>query len=78
LLADRERGLIHARLGRDVAEHALKARPGIRLLFTSGYAGASVMRNGLVEAGAKPYHGGELAAAVRALLDSAEVPQRPA
>jgi signal transduction histidine kinase/ActR/RegA family two-component response regulator len=68
--------------GRDVAEHALEAQPSIRLLFTSGYADASVMRNGLVKAGArflaKPYRGGELAAAVRALLDSTEVPQRPA
>jgi CheY-like chemotaxis protein len=69
--------------GRDVAECALKARPSIRVLFTSGgYADASVMRNGLVEASArllsKPYRGGELAAAVRALQDSAEVPLRPA
>jgi FixJ family two-component response regulator len=71
-----------AMTGRDVAEHALKVRPGVRVLFTSGYADASVMRNGLVKAGArflaKPYRGGDLAAAVRALLDSAEVPQRPA
>ncbi len=60
--------------GRDVAEHALQARPEIKLLFTSGYADASVMRNGLVKAGArfisKPYRGPELARTVRALLDS--------
>ena len=60
--------------GRDVAEHALKARPGVKVLFTSGYSDASVMRTGLVQAGArflaKPYRGGQLAATVRALLDA--------
>jgi CheY-like chemotaxis protein len=60
--------------GKDVAEHALKVRPGVKVLFTSGYADASVMRNGLVKAGArflsKPYRGGQLAATVRALLDA--------
>lgn len=60
--------------GRDVAEHALKARPDLKLLFTSGYADVSVMRNGLVKEGArfisKPYRGAELARVVRALLDS--------
>jgi FixJ family two-component response regulator len=60
--------------GRDVAEHALKGRPDIKLLFTSGYADVSVMRNGLVKEGArfisKPYRGPELARVIRALLDS--------
>jgi signal transduction histidine kinase len=60
--------------GKDVAEHALKVRPNVKVLFTSGYADASVMRNGLVKAGArflsKPYRGGQLAATVRSLLDA--------
>jgi len=60
--------------GREVADHALTARPGVKVLFTSGYADASVMRNGLIAAGArflsKPYRGGQLAATVRALLDA--------
>jgi CheY-like chemotaxis protein len=60
--------------GKEVVEHALKARPDVKVLFTSGYADASVMRNGLVQAGArflsKPYRGGQLAATVRALLDA--------
>lgn len=60
--------------GRDVAEHALKGRPDIKLLFTSGYADVSVMRNGLVKEDArfisKPYRGPELARVIRALLDS--------
>jgi signal transduction histidine kinase len=60
--------------GKEVAEHALAKRPGIKVLFTSGYADASVMRNGLVKAGArflsKPYRGGQLAATIRALLDA--------
>ena len=37
--------------GRDVAEHALKARPGVKVLFTSGYSDASVMRTGRISAG---------------------------
>lgn len=60
--------------GKDVAEHALGVRPSVKVLFTSGYADASVMRNGLVQAGArflsKPYRGGQLAATVRSLLDA--------
>jgi signal transduction histidine kinase/ActR/RegA family two-component response regulator len=63
-----------AMTGKDVAEHAIKARPNVKVLFTSGYADASVMRNGLVKAGArflaKPYRAGQLAATVRALLDA--------
>lgn len=62
-----------AMTGKEVAEHAIKVRPDVKVLFTSGYADASVMRNGLVKAGArflsKPYRGGQLAATVRALLD---------
>ncbi|MGD9979830.1 MAG: ATP-binding protein [Hyphomonadaceae bacterium] len=60
--------------GKDVAEHALASRPEIKVLFTSGYADASVMRDGLVSSGArflsKPYRGGQLAATIRALLDA--------
>lgn len=63
-----------AMTGKEVAEHAIKGRPDVKVLFTSGYADASVMRNGLVKAGArflsKPYRGGQLAATVRALLDA--------
>ena len=63
-----------AMTGKEVAEHAVKARPEVKVLFTSGYADASVMRNGLIKAGArflsKPYRGGQLAATVRALLDA--------
>jgi len=62
-----------AMTGKELAEEALKRRPNIRVLFTSGYADASVMRNGLVSTGArflsKPYRSGQLAAEVRALLD---------
>ncbi|MGQ0534118.1 MAG: response regulator [Caulobacteraceae bacterium] len=63
-----------AMTGKEVAEHALQAKPNIKVLFTSGYADASVMRNRLVKAGArflsKPYRGGQLAATVRSLLDA--------
>lgn len=67
--------------GKEVAEHALKVRPTVKVLFTSGYADASVIRNGLVNAGArflsKPYRGCQLAAAVRSLLDAGRFPWRP-
>jgi signal transduction histidine kinase/ActR/RegA family two-component response regulator len=63
-----------AMTGKEVAEHALKVRPNVKVLFTSGYADASIMRNGMVQAGArflsKPYRGSQLAATVRALLDA--------
>ena len=62
-----------AMTGKEVAEHALRVRPEVKVLFSSGYADASVMRNGPVRAGAgflsKPYRGGQLVATIRALLD---------
>jgi signal transduction histidine kinase/CheY-like chemotaxis protein len=68
--------------GKELAEEALKRRPGIKVLFTSGYADASVMRNGLVSAGAKflskPYRSSQLAAEVRALLDEPQPSAPPA
>lgn len=60
--------------GRALAEAASRLRPGIRVLFTSGFTGAAGMATG-VEALAgqlltKPYRKDELAHAIRTALDT--------
>jgi PAS domain S-box-containing protein len=59
--------------GRALAEAAWRTRPHLKVLFTSGYADASVINNGLLKAGAKflskPYKGGDLARLLRQILD---------
>ena len=59
--------------GADLAKRLTALDPGLRVLFMSGYAPATILRDGLLEMGtpylAKPFVGGELAARVRALLD---------
>jgi PAS domain S-box-containing protein len=59
--------------GRKLADEACKAIPGLRVLFTSGYAENAIVHGGRLEPGthllAKPYRSGELAAKIRAVLD---------
>jgi len=59
----------------DLAAHARRRHPGIRVLFTSGYTENAVIRNDRLEEGvkllSKPYAREELAAAVRKLLSDA-------
>jgi two-component system cell cycle sensor histidine kinase/response regulator CckA len=60
--------------GRELAEQLSKARPGLSVLFISGYTEDVVLRNG-IELGevnflAKPFNVGELAHAVRRTLDA--------
>ncbi|MGE0597553.1 MAG: response regulator [Hyphomonadaceae bacterium] len=59
--------------GRELADVVRQRKPSVRVLFTSGYGDASVTRNGWLEPGArflsKPYRAGELAAAMRALIE---------
>ena len=59
--------------GADLAKRLTALDPGLRVLFMSGYAPATILRDGLLETGtpylAKPFVRGELAARVRALLD---------
>ena len=59
--------------GRDLAEQARVLRPGIRVLFMSGYADVAVLSNGALEPGSafleKPFSASELAHKVREVLD---------
>jgi CheY-like chemotaxis protein len=60
--------------GFDLAQTALAARPGLKILFTSGYAEPAIARLGL-KAGAwlkKPYTADELAEKVRQVLHDPE------
>ena len=58
--------------GRDVAEAAQRAVPGLRVLFISGYAGNVLMENGRLPPGVdllgKPFRRSELAARIRTQL----------
>jgi CheY-like chemotaxis protein len=59
--------------GFDLAKAATARRPGLRVLFTSGYAEEAMRQRGLLEPGtqllSKPYPKSALAEAVRELLD---------
>ena len=61
--------------GRDVAEAAQRAVPGLRVLFISGYSGNVLMENGRLPPGVdllgKPFRRSELAARIRAQLGGA-------
>ena len=59
--------------GRRLADQALKLRPKLKVLFTTGYTRNAVVHHGVVDAGVhllgKPYSLDQLAAKVRAVLD---------
>jgi CheY-like chemotaxis protein len=61
--------------GRKLADAALKARPDLKVLFTTGYTSGAVVHNGVLEKGvqmiSKPFTLDKLAAKVRAVLDAA-------
>ena len=60
--------------GRKLADEALRRRPDLKVLFTTGYTRNAVMHNGVLDAGVqllgKPYTVEELAAKVREVLDT--------
>jgi signal transduction histidine kinase/ActR/RegA family two-component response regulator len=60
--------------GRQLAERAAQIRPGLRVLFTSGYTENSIVHSGRLDAGvellSKPYDRDRLAAKVRRVLDA--------
>jgi PAS domain S-box-containing protein len=59
--------------GRDLAEQAQAVRPGLRVLYTSGYTEDAIVHHGRLDPGVnlltKPYGRTELAERVRAALD---------
>lgn len=60
--------------GRQLSEQALKVRPDIKVLFTSGYSENAIIHNGRLDSGvqliSKPYHRDQLALKLREILDS--------
>ena len=59
--------------GRQVADEALKLRPGLKVLFTTGYSRNAVVHQGRLDPGvhliSKPFSFDDLAVKIRALLD---------
>jgi CheY-like chemotaxis protein len=59
--------------GRELADAALKRRPGLKVLFTSGYSEDAIVHHGRLDPGVnllpKPYRRSELALQVRRVLD---------
>lgn len=59
--------------GRQLATEALRCRPGLKVLFTSGYARNAILRDGRLDPGMdllpKPFTGQALAERVRTALD---------
>jgi CheY-like chemotaxis protein len=60
--------------GRRLADEALRRRPGLKILFTTGYTRNAIVHNGRLDAGVsligKPFSFDALAAKVREVLDS--------
>ena len=58
--------------GREVAQRILQRRPGLRVLYMSGYAIDVMAEHGVIEPGtvlvSKPFMGNALAAKVREVL----------
>jgi signal transduction histidine kinase len=61
--------------GRKLADEALRRRPGLKVLFTTGYTRNAIVHGGLLDPGVhligKPYSLDELATVVRKVLDGA-------
>jgi DNA-binding response OmpR family regulator len=59
--------------GRQLVDRALATWPGLRVLYTTGYARNAVVHHGVLDAGVelmvKPFTYAALAARIRALLD---------
>ncbi len=68
--------------GPHLAEQLARDRPGLRVLFVSGYADEALTRCGVTEAGpaflAKPFNPAGLARKVRAVLDADGADRQPA
>jgi CheY-like chemotaxis protein len=68
--------------GRELAEMLTAARPGLKVLYASGYSQDIMVERGEILPGlhflAKPYARGALADAIRAVLDDDAAPRRAA
>jgi CheY-like chemotaxis protein len=62
--------------GRRLADLARVERPGLKVLFTSGYARDAIIHNGRLDSGVhllpKPFSSEDLASKVREVLDEPE------
>ena len=60
--------------GRKLADEALRRRPDLKVLFTTGYTRNAIVHNGVLDPGVqligKPFTIEELAAKVREVLDA--------
>jgi PAS domain S-box-containing protein len=60
--------------GRQLAEEAARRKPGLKVLFTTGYSRNAIVHHGRLDAGiqmiSKPFAYDELAAKIRSVLDS--------
>ncbi len=60
--------------GRKLADEAARRRPNLKILYTTGYTRNAVVHNGVVDAGVeligKPFTVEQLAAKIRAVLES--------
>jgi signal transduction histidine kinase/CheY-like chemotaxis protein len=60
--------------GKELAEEAIRRRPGLKVLFTTGYARNAVVHGNVLDRGAqllsKPFTPDQLAAKIRAVLDA--------
>jgi CheY-like chemotaxis protein len=61
--------------GRELADTVRTMRPGLKVLYCSGYSEDAIIHHGRLDPGvqllAKPFRRGELARRVREVLDSA-------
>jgi CheY-like chemotaxis protein len=63
--------------GRQLADEAVRRRPGLRVLFTTGYTRNAIVHHGRLDPGVqmigKPFSFDELGAKIRELLDDSSV-----
>jgi FixJ family two-component response regulator len=66
--------------GRELADDIAKRRPGVPVLFTSGYSEEAIVHQGRLDPGIvllnKPYRKADLARMIREALPGNRVPQR--
>jgi DNA-binding NarL/FixJ family response regulator len=60
--------------GRQLADEAARIRPGLKILYASGYTESAIVHHGRLDAGvsllSKPYRRDQLARSIRATLAS--------